>query len=462
MGSTASDYERVPVNNDERVVRRLSGPRHAPHNFKSSDLPCGVSEEEWNSHVAAGKAMDILQMRAKGTCYVEQGSVYGAALALPQYARTSGWALHYTALAIRSYIFLVSNVLLQCFLLYMISKEERINDKFGGQMHLCNFGVGVPDCPNASDCTGPRGTMYTPSRLYDWSMWANRIFVRDAFEALFPDRMAEISKFIDPGEYGLESYWLRLSCCFLFVMGLWPDMVGTKDLLSLLKNVPSAPEPWLQYEAPVGKTDHKDVQAELECVKFKVAGMPMHWKLINLVFVAIPKAYIWFLMVDIGTLFLMETAGIEDMIMNAVALSFILSIDELICAGLFSDTSKHMLDALEPLPLFETVDQDDEKQIYERHQEERQWSFLRLELYKTIFPTRLSLMILCTGFFQFKYFIEHCEKLEDGSWVGKDLHLPAQDGLSVLSFFSGPFPNLFPVQPRDETIWKMPRPDLDL
>jgi hypothetical protein len=83
--------------------------------------------------------------------------------------------------------------------------------------------------------------------------------------------------------------------------------------------------------------------------------MPFRWKLINLCFVVLPKVYIWLLMVDIGTLFLMETAGIEDMIMNAVALSFILSIDELICSGLFSDTSKHMLETIEPLPLFEVA-----------------------------------------------------------------------------------------------------------
>jgi hypothetical protein len=449
------------VNGDDIAYRASTSASSKPY-LKASltevDLPFGVSEEEWNSHVAAGKAMEILTMRAKGTCYVEHGSVYGAALALPQYARTSGWALHYTALAIRSYIFLISNVMLQAFLLYMISKEERINDKFGGQMHLCNFGAGVPQCPHASDCKGPRGTMYTVERLYDWQMWANRIFVRDAFEALFPDRMAEISKYVDPGEYGLESYWLRLSCCFLFVMGLWPDMVGTKDLCSLLVNVPTAPEPWLYYEA-AGKFEHRDIQADLDSVKYKVAGMPMHWKIINLVFVAAPKAYIWFLMVDIGTLFLMETAGIEDMIMNAVALSFILSIDELICAGLFSDTSKHMLDSLEPLPLFEAVDQESEKSIYERHQTERQWTCFTLNLYATIFPRRLGLMLFCTVFFQFKYFLEHCDKLEDGSWVGKELHLPVTDGLSFLSFLFGPFPNLFPVQPNDEIVWKMPTSD---
>merc|ERR1719359_959667 len=104
-------------------------------------------------------------------------------------------------------------------MLYMISKEERINDKFGGKMHLCNFGAGLPDCPENSDCIGPRGTSYTPERLYDFDLWIARVFLRDSLASLFPDRLSDIDRVADPGEYGLESYYLRLACCFLFVIG---------------------------------------------------------------------------------------------------------------------------------------------------------------------------------------------------------------------------------------------------
>ena len=32
----------------------------------------------------------------------------------------------------------------------------------------------------------------------------------------------------------VESYWLRLVCCFLFVLGLWHDLAGSWDMLDLL------------------------------------------------------------------------------------------------------------------------------------------------------------------------------------------------------------------------------------
>jgi len=343
-------------------------------------------------------------------------------------------------------MFLVANLVLQGFLIYMICKEERINDKFGGQMHLCNFGAGLPDCPDNPDCIGPRGTPYTPERLYSWEMWKARTFVRDSFVKMFPERLAEINELVDPGEYGLESYWLRLACCFLFVMGLWPDMMGSVDLLNMLYNVPTGDEAWMVYTGPepdpVGVLGYPIPSEEMSNVKFRVAGMPMFWKIINLVFVAFPKLYIWVLMVDIGTLFLMETASIEDMIMNAVALSFILSIDELICAGLFNDAAKRMMENIEPLPLFEPEDMEGDRETWERHQIHRQWTFFTFELWNQVFSLRLFCMIGATAFFQFKYYQDHCVVQEDGSMVGIDLRMPLSDVLGFWNFVLGPVPGM--------------------
>jgi len=452
---------RVSARQDRRIVcadppqKRMSMLQRTSM-IQGDELPSGVSDEEFNAHIAAGKAMDALLMQAKGTCYIEQGSVYGAAVALPQFARTSGWSVHYTALAIRSYAFLLANILLQGFLVYMIAKEERINDKFGLQMHLCNFGAGLPNCPEGPDCIGPRGTSYTPERLYDWEMWRSRTFIRDSLAALFPERLDEINKLVDPGEYGLESYWLRLACCFLFVMGLWPDLVGSMHLLNLLWQVPTAHESWMLYlGSPPDPTENAGLapSEEINNVKFRVAGMPAHWKFFNALFVAFPKILLWLLMVDMGTLFLMETAGIEDMIMNAVALSFILSIDELICASLFSDTSKNMLEHIEPLPLFEAAVFEDDRDVWERHQIRRRWNIFSFELYNQIFSVRLFSMIGATAFFQVKYFREHCEHQEDGSWVAKTLREPLSDTLSFWHFIFGPLPNFMSIPSTDEILW---------
>ena len=46
--------------------------------------------------------------------------------------------------------------------------------------------------------------------------------------------------------------------------------------------------------------------------------MPIKWKFINFFFVLLPKFYIWLVTVDAGIVFLLETAAIEEMIINAV------------------------------------------------------------------------------------------------------------------------------------------------
>mmetsp|Transcript_1926 Transcript_1926/g.3505 ORF Transcript_1926/g.3505 Transcript_1926/m.3505 type:complete len:104 (+) Transcript_1926:3-314(+) len=99
-------------------------------------------------------------------------------------------------------MFLLTNVILQGFLLYMLSKELRTLDKFGGQMHLCDFGAHSGSCPEGKNCIGPGGTAYTPDRLFDWKLWTTRVFVRDSLKQLFPDRADEIQDVVDPGEYG--------------------------------------------------------------------------------------------------------------------------------------------------------------------------------------------------------------------------------------------------------------------
>eukprot|EP00439_Symbiodinium_sp_Y106_P077690 s169_g16.t1 len=56
--------------------------------------------------VAASKAIAILQqMEGDGYCSIEADSVYGAAVAMPQIARSAGWPATLTSLVIRIYFF---------------------------------------------------------------------------------------------------------------------------------------------------------------------------------------------------------------------------------------------------------------------------------------------------------------------------------------------------------------------
>lgn len=412
-----------------------------------SERPPDVKQRQWEDHISSCRALSRVLAKANGTCDIERASIYGAAVAMPQFARTSGWSVQFTALAVRSYVFLFTNYLLQLFMLYMIMKEERVNDKFEGQMHLCNMGAstGSEYCPDYADCQGPGGTTYTAERIYKWETWRTRRFIKESFMNIFPDRAADVENSIDIGEYGLESFWLRITCHGLFVMGLMPDLTGTYMLMQLIRKVATKKEPWIR------PTDEDATD-----VRFVLAGMPLKWKVTNVLMVLLPKMYIWLLMVDTGTTFLMETAEIEDMIVNAIALSFILEVDEMIFQALFSDTAKDILEELEPLSMYEYVDDGQVRSVWDKHQENRDWNFLSPIFYQMVFPVRLVGIIIVVAFFQWKYYQEHCILRQDGSMVPKNLHLPTTDNLDIMSFIWGPIPSFFPVLTVEETEWSMP------
>merc|ERR1719387_855040 len=146
-------------------------------------------------------------MESRGFCGVEKASIYGAALAIPQIARSVGWSTTLTGLTIRSYIFLTLNIFLQGFLILMIGESAHVMNPFGGQMHLCDFGASIPECPHAKNCLGPGGTILSYPRLYGWDIWNTRAFARDGLSAVFPNRTKEIHTALDPGEYGLENWY---------------------------------------------------------------------------------------------------------------------------------------------------------------------------------------------------------------------------------------------------------------
>jgi hypothetical protein len=422
--------------------------------------PPEVDPAEFAVKVAAGKASGILEHMGTTAITIEKSSVYGAALVLPQLARTSEWALSFATLSIRTYILLIANIWLQGFLLYMISMEERIMDKYGAQMRLCDFGAHIDNCPDAPNCVGPGGTVFTSDRLYDWSIWSSRRFVKESFLQLFPDRIDEINKLIDPGEYGVESYNLRIVSVYLFVLGLWADLASSLEMALLLWEVPSEPEFWMRYAAPdpmeKAATEFDTSTSELTNLRFLIAGMPLKWKVVNLLLVWCPKVYLWLLTVDIGVVFLMETSKIEDMIINSVALAFILGIDEVIFASLMPSMSIYMMDRLED---FSSEDAEENtywaKDAVQRHEEDLQWTVTTIGLYLRIIPLRLVLIALICVVFMTKYYMESCRRRPDGSLTAKDVSFPVNDDLPFWSFLLGPIPGMTSVEVEDTPVWQM-------
>jgi hypothetical protein len=449
-GNKLEEYDIIPPFADDDLHHfGAASPLRSQGTGTFAWKPEHIAEEYWWSQIAAAKGMNNLTQKASGYCMIDAASVYGAAVALPQVARTASWSLTYTGMCMRGYLCLILNVALQGFLLYMLSKEERIMAKFAGKMSLCDFGAQLYTCPEGSNCRGPGGTEITPERLYSFDVWSIRVYIRESLKLIMPDKAAEIDAQIDPGEYGVESYYLRLTCCFIFVLGLWPDLLGSVELAYLLYHLPTKAMPWMQYDKAADPKEEGSVS-------FQVNGMPLHWKIINVVFVLLPKLYIWFLTADIGIVFLLETPTIEAMVINAVALGFILSIDETLICGLMPPAVKILLSSCQEYALFENMGTETDRQAYQENAKDTTWSARSPQLYAQIVPPRLFFVFLITSFVICKYYTENCTPSYDGGLVSTPVHLPKSSQMSFLSFLFGPFPNMFHVDVVTDSVWEMP------
>eukprot|EP00929_Paragymnodinium_shiwhaense_P114051 TRINITY_DN82367_c0_g1_i1.p1 TRINITY_DN82367_c0_g1~~TRINITY_DN82367_c0_g1_i1.p1 ORF type:complete len:419 (-),score=70.45 TRINITY_DN82367_c0_g1_i1:99-1355(-) len=404
----------------------------------------------------AAKLLGMLEKREAGTVGVES-NVYGSAMALPQIARSLEWPVMMRGLVVRAYFFLFFNVFIQIMLLYYVVKEFDVVDRFGGMMSLCNFGANMVNCPDGPGCTGPGGSQYTPSRLYSWDAIVSRTFTRDALIAVFPDRENEIKENLDVGEYGLESLTCRILCVFLFMNSMMSEFWVIYDMIQMLIKVPTRDESWVKYEVPVwaSKAQVKDVLgcSELDFVNIQVSGMPFVWKVVNAVFVVFPKVILWKFACEVGTFFLMETAAMDDLIVNSVALNFILSIDELFFQTLTIDAVRWLLAHCDGFRLYDLHEEEmaTDAQTLEKFAGQVKHGFFGLQNLLGYLPMRLIICIAWTLFFLFTYYHKECQRDEDGAWLSKPMYLPKSFDLGFLPAF---FPRFFAMETEDTPYWK--------
>lgn len=417
-----------------------------------------VGTAERDLQLAYARTTVGVTMRGEGCCKVEE-SVYGAAIVMPQLARTVGWNKTMATFAIQSWVFLILNVLLQAYLLKLLAKEEVVMDGFGGQMFLCDFGAGMEDCPGLG-CRGPAGSQITAPRLYSWTAIVNRNFVKDSLKAVLPDKHEEIDKMVDPGEYGVESYWCRFACCFIFMMSCMGELGIIWKMVELLVQIPSKAESWI---LPRPKTSAEPMLGTIEEVQVLIAGMPLLWKLLNMVIVVMPKFMLWKLTAETGVTILMETSSIDDIITNSVGLTFILGLDELIGSALMQEETLNFVRACEDFDLYDketscvgnlVLLSDDE--LLQKYKES-QFGIRALNLWDLInlLPTKLVVSILGTIIFVYEYYHKHCTENESdgGRKVSKSMYLPRTMHFSWLNAF---LPNFFPIERSDTPYWSMP------
>jgi len=388
---------------------------------------------------------------------LEKDSVYGAALLMPQIARSAKWDRHLAIQAAWSLVLIYVNAAMQFWLLQALAKDDTVNNPFGGCMFLCNFGVGK---------LGPSGTFIgSPARLYSFTDWDMHNFLRHSLLSMFPDQAESIRNGVDPGEYGVESHSCRYFCVTIFVMSTIKELYLIINMVRLLYYVPTRAESWLEKadgdtfsgETALPESLHvcSETQQYLNRVHIKVAGIPYFWKILTFFVVLMPKIIIWKLTLDTGTVFLMNTAGSTDLITNAVALSFILSIDELICEVLLSRSTKILLAKCDSFPLHAVSDhhKTDEELLHFLDETGKGCKVWRLQDIFLMVPPQLAITAVITALLLAEYYHEHCFWSDKDGWVSKPVFLP-KDG--AFTFWNTILPDWFPPAMQESPFWKMP------
>lgn len=446
----------APLNTNDDVEEKAREPT-VFEEIEKKEVKTQDAEDEIRS--AAARIVVSLKAREEGICTAEE-SVYGAALVIPQIARSAGWPTSLTILSIRAYIFLFLNVFIQASLLTYVSREEYVKEPFGGEMYLCDFGSRAEN-DKGDRGRGPGGSEFSVARIHDFTTWQTRRYAERAFLALFPEKTKEINEHVDPGEFGLESYYCRIICCLVFMTTCLEDLLETISMVRLLWAVPNTPESWIQPSNDE-VLDSNDINPydELENVSLRLAGMSICWKVFAVVTITLPKFVLYKMTLTQGTCFLFETPGIEDVIVNSVALAFILGIDELMFETLMSTSVRSMIEFIEPYPLTrraratvdETMTLDELMKEYE--EEFNMWGIRDIA---QLFPMKLLLVIGLSAYTIYNYYDRHCvlEKGEPiiGGWVSKPMYLPVNPHLTVLNAF---FPQFYPMEMSEEPFWTMP------
>ena len=140
-------------------------------------------------------------------------------------------------------------------------------------------------------------------------------------------------------EYGLESYTCRVLCVFLFIISIQEEFVHIVQMARLLIYVPTVNDSWVGFSEPPEDESPCD-----QDFRVAVRGMPMGWKIWSGIFMFFPRCVLWWWTACCGTLFLMETASIDNMIVNSVAMYFLLTIDNLIIQNLMGIKSMYLME----------------------------------------------------------------------------------------------------------------------
>jgi len=219
------------------------------------------------------------------------------------------------------------------------------------------------------------------------------------------------------------------------------DLFKTNQLIMVLLTTPNSAQSWVRSE------DCPDTKADpLKGSEFRIAGIPILWKLFYLLVVVFPKAFLLYNVCWMGLRFLMETAGIIDLVLGAMTMDFILQLDELLYSALGSACTKYMMEELKSYEYDET-DKEDFLDNERSGGAKAKWGAAKLTV-----PRRLLLTLFVLFIFELRYYWVNCDRME-GMWVSKPIYLPLSSFYDFVTFVKGE------VKSEKEPCWSMP--DID-
>jgi len=403
---------------------------NVPEGESYTQVPTSSPREEEEAKALYDVTLELHYVSNHPEVALEKASVWGTAVVLPQVARSSGWNPTFVMLALRVYINYIICITISMGLITYIGEETHIMNPLGGQMHLCDFGANIDACPDGDHCVGPGGTRFTPTRMYGYTQWAIQKFVKQALLDVVPDQEDLINAKVDPGEWGVENKYCRLSVVLCFFMSMVPEVGSIVEYVRVIMRLPTQNESWIRFSNLDSAKTGEEVNP-WEKVSFQVSGIPLFWKAFYFVVLVIPRIAIIHFVLFEGTQLLMETAGITDSVMSAVSMSFIADIGGMVFRCLAPRPVPQIMSRLKQAP-----------QIQEERRNPPLWCL--------IIPGKVVVLFGMTFLYVWNYYREKCTQTADGTWVSHDMYTPQSTSYTLTNLL------LHNIAYLNEPFWSMP------
>lgn len=259
-----------------------------------------------------------------GGLLVPKDSLYGSVIVLPQVARSLDYHPVYVGKALVAWMCLVLVLGMQGMFVYEVYKMVMSKDT------CCSL--------NPDPCLEEGFMRGGPA----W--WGVFGVARDRWYLCYPELDATH-----------RAQVLRKLCVGAFVVCLFKDIRQTYEMVVLLRELPSETGTWLvisTLEEEVLRVDtngeKKFAREKDEQIHWQVDCMELHWKVLVLIAVIVPKLLIFAFLYFYGSIWLMNVVDHQELILNAVALVFVLELDEAVFAAVTTSDVQQQMDNLQP------------------------------------------------------------------------------------------------------------------